>query len=322
MTAGRPARRVALTLGVVLALGAAVLLAVLWPRGQSTSAGTRPATNSAPNKTLLATVTRRVPCPPPVQAQRATRRQLRSFVAVAVLACTEEERRYRDGEWTVLIRRATADGLAAFVQSLDRPDAPLTRGACDAVLISQPALALVDRAGRYLYPREPLTSCGQPNRALERLLGGWRPVGSRKVRLQRTTAQIRGHCEQQWKNELALDLQDGVTPGPGGPVLADRPARVLYACVYRAAATDDTVGTFERSVILRGRPAARVLDALAGAAPHDAARCSPPQRFAVISTDAGSSVNVELGGCWLVQRNDGDAVGQAAGSTLARLLGG
>lgn len=284
----------------------------------SASLPTGPASSAVPvTAGELSQLTRRAPCPPAANAGRATRAQLRAFHAVAAVRCVEREQTYPDGEWTVIVREASQSRINALAAGLDKPDAPRTSGPCAAVLIGTPPLVLVDVVGQYLVPTFPRDACGQPEASLADL-PVWQIMSTQRLRQQRTAAQIANHCQPAWKNEVYLDGQAGAQASPGGPVFTDPAASVLYVCLYQAPAADLSVGAYVRGLTLSADGARQLRAALSGA--DAGGSCAPQRQFAVIGTASGPWVNVELGGCWRVQRPD-NAIGTAQPQLVRALLG-
>jgi hypothetical protein len=247
--------------------------------------------------------------------------QLRVFGAIAVVRCFDKEQTFPDGEWTVLVREASQTGVNALVAALDKPDAKPTTGACPAILIGNPNLVLVNAAGDHLTPTFPLDDCGQPQARIADIPSNWRLISSDKVQLQRSRAEITNHCQPAWKNELDIYAQTAERPGPGGPVLTYPDNKTLYVCIYQSPADDLTIGNYLRGLVLNGGAAAQLRVALDGAG--NTGTCTPQRQFAVISTPSGAEVNVELGGCWRVQRDDSahESTGTAQPKTIRTLLG-
>jgi hypothetical protein len=302
---------------VLVAAMVAVVVAVV----TRSSGSHTPADKSTSANESLAQLTRRAPCPPPKTTRVATRAQLRVFHAVAAVDCLSTERTYPDGEWTVRQRRATRTGIATFVRRLDKPDTPRTIELCSAILILAPPVALVDEHGAYLIPRFPRGVCGQPEVSIARALTGWQVLSTRKETLQRTTAAITAQCAPRWKNEVYYyEKYIGVQgPNKGGPVLQYPRYKTLRVCIYKTPARDLTVGTFERGLTLNAHDSSEIRDALGGAGTNRV--CRPQRRFAVVTLPitAGSSVNVELGGCWRTARGNKTGTGDAA--VIGKLLG-
>jgi len=271
----------------------------------------------------LATLTSAAPCTPPDPARLAIRDELRSFGAVAALQCFSTEHTYPDGEWNVKVRKASQTGIDAFVQSLDAPDASMTTGACADILIFTPPVALIDSEGAYLFPRFPLDGCRQPQAELVDHITDWQVISTTKVRLDKSRAEIDAGCEHEWKNEILLDSQGGTKSGDGGRVFASTPVdETLHACIYRTETSDPSVGVFDRGVMVTAPDAQRLRDALAGAGPSG--DCAPQDEFAVVMTVSKAWLNLELGGCWRVERNDTGhfSLGSADGTTVQAILGG
>lgn len=251
--------------------------------------------------------------------QQASAAQISKFGAVAAVRCLSTERRYAgQGEWQVTLRQVATVGVARFVTGLMRPDdstAP-QGGECLSIAYGLPPLFLVDVQGRYLHPRFPHDYCGAPLDTGYKDLR-WRTVAVDKVKQTRSQASIASGCEMGWKNENALYARLGAThTGAGGPVFTLRPRALLKACVYRG---DAEGGDFVRVVELDAAQSTQLRGALAGPGPTHS--CPAQRSFAVISA-GGQFVNVELGGCWRVQRDDlnPSRTGTAQASVLVKLL--
>jgi hypothetical protein len=92
----------------------------------------------------------------------------------------------------------------------------------------------------------------------------------------------------------------------------------LKVCIYRRAG-DPLAGNLVRSVTLKGTNATALRSALGGVGPTGSCQAQPD--YAVVF--AGHQyVNVELGGCWRVRRDDGGhtTLGTADPQQLTALL--
>jgi hypothetical protein len=267
------------------------------------------------------------PCPPPRAVRAASRAQLGAFDAVAAVSCGEAERTYRGaGEWTVAIRRASASGIPALQRAFERPDRfdpPNT--ICAAVLIAGAPVLFVDPHGHYLVARYPVEHpCGHPLDGVLRAVHqhAWTVVSTSKVRQQRTAAELGAGCDPQLKNMVAIDLQFGNAPSPGGPVFTYRPHSLLDACIYRVSPADLDLGNFVRGIHFDASQSAQVRAALTG--PGDTTRSCPAEKtFAwIVAPGSNDGVFLELGGCWRLQRDQAHVtLGTASDpATLARLL--
>jgi hypothetical protein len=90
--------------------------------------------------------------------------------------------------------------------------------------------------------------------------------------------------------------------------------------MYRTPDADRTVGTFVGIRRLNATDIAQLGDALSGVGQPGA--CQLQRDFAVIGQSGGPWVNVELGGCWRVVRDDlqPERIGRADPTTAGRLL--
>jgi hypothetical protein len=104
----------------------------------------------------------------------------------------------------------------------------------------------------------------------------------------------------------------------GGPLFTRTPKRVRV-CVFRTPADNFAVGNFVRGFRLDASRTRRLLGALTGAGPRRG--CAKQRTFAVIIESPGSVAQVELGGCWRVERPDRLA-GTANAAVARAILGG
>lgn len=324
----RPVRRHAASLGavaVVLAVVAGLLLANSL-RSQPHRTGALPTPTIAPPPTAarLDQLANSAPCRLTVQDRHpAEAAQVAKFTAVAAIECRTEIRSYPgQGEWQVLERRVATAGLAAVVAALTRPDQHASSGNVCAGLGYGPLLILLaDNAGHYLHPRPPTDQCGAPLPAVAKALDGlrWRTVSDTRMMQTRTPASIASRCVMAWKNELYFDTQMHTPASPGGPVLTNQPNGPVRVCIYRTS-TDISGGRFQRSLTLTGTKARQLRTALSRPGPSHT--CPAQHAFATVWS-GHNYVNVELGGCWRVQRhtNGPTGIGSADPDLVTQLLG-
>jgi hypothetical protein len=244
------------------------------------------------------------------------------FKTVAVVNCRIAERTFAgQGEWEVLVRQVAISGVPQLLDALVEPNDPATPNtACSGVGYLPPQFVLVDRAGNYLHPRFPTDGCGAPKasygRAVKQVV--WRDVSVQRLRQTRSATSVASGCAQAWKNENSIEDSSGIPSSAGGPVFGSTPAVPLKACIYRRAG-DPMAGNLVRSVTLKGPDATSLRSALGGVGPTGSCPAQPD--YAVVF--AGHQyVNVELGGCWRVRRDDGGhtTLGTADPQQLAALL--
>jgi hypothetical protein len=271
-----------------------------------------------PGATDPVALTRHVACP---QRQAPVpRERLAAFHAVTAVTCGEDVRTFPgDGQWQVSVRRVATGGVPALQAAFELPNEPSGKGPCTLELVVVPPVTLVDGRGDTLTPVPPTGRCNKPPDAFMQALHkvAWRDDSVRKVRQLVTPQAQAADCAMQWKNELWL-AGSAAHASRGGPVFAHPPATV-HVCIYQTTGTDLEVGTFQSGFALDAAQTRILLAALTG--PGPTGRCAGQRRFAVISTDAGPWLNVELGGCWRTQRPYPDhGVGTADASVLAPLL--
>jgi hypothetical protein len=124
----------------------------------------------------------------------------------------------------------------------------------------------------------------------------------------------------RWKNENWMATRFGGHPhlSKGGPVFPTSTTSI-HACLYRVHGADLEVGDFATGFTLTAAKAGALLRAIQGTGPTGP--CADQREFAVLTVDPGISANVELGGCWRVQRPYPDhGVGSADPTTTGALL--
>ena len=285
-------------------------------RISGTPPGAAPASSSGPAPSDLTALTRHVTCP--TAPSRVPPARLAAFRSVTAITCGEDSRQLPgEGQWAVYVRKVATAGTPALQRAFELPEEPSGHGACTSNLIVVPPLVLVDAAGQTLAPTPPTGVCGKPLEAFLQALRhvSWREVAVRKVRqLETPQAQAAG-CSTRWKNEVAINSQAGVHVSSGGDLFG-QPPKVAHVCLYRDTGADPDAGDFESGFALTEADSAELAKALAG--PGRATGCLPQQEFAVINF-AGVFANVELGGCWRVQRPTG-GIGAADALVVKKLL--
>ncbi len=268
---------------------------------------------------------RDAPCAQVQEGQHpAGRSEIARFDARAVVNCRTSERTYPGaGQWQVLTRQVAVHGLARLLDALTRPDVVTPGGEmCAAIGYGPLTILLAGPAGQYLHPRAPATTCGAPQPATLRAIAAlaWRTVSVTKLRLITSPAALASGCEMQWKNEIAME-GGSVSRLASGAVNLGAPTDPLVACIYGSAHPASDPGTFQRAVQVDGPRAKELRAALS--LPGKAGSCPSQTTFAVLRLQGGPWVNVELGGCWRVMRNDENpvALGRAQPATVRRLLG-
>jgi hypothetical protein len=226
--------------------------------------------------------------------------------------------------WEVAVRRVAVGGVPALAAALRLPSRH-ARGdvACTANLVLLPPTILVDRSGRFVAPRSPVDECRKPLAAVQRAVAAvtWRVVSVRKVRMVVTPRALAAGCAMEWKNLLWYDDKFGARRSTGGPVTSRTP-RVANVCVYRVTAAEPDVGSFTRGFRLDSSQIQRLLQAVTGPGPTGS--CPAVRAFAVVTFGAaanGQWVDVELGGCWRVEREFPSSVGSADPAVAAAILG-
>lgn len=298
--------------------------------GQVNAHHGRPSPRARPVVYSVSTLRRLVahdPCPLLTRVPVASRAQLAAFSAVAAVTCTEAERTYRDGEWTVVVRKASASSIASLQREFERPDRPGRPNAlCAAVLIVGAPVLFIDRAGRFVRVRYPIDrTCDQPLESVMKAVAAhrWITVATTKVKQQFTRAELAAGCPGEMKNMVAIDLRAGMSKSRGGPVFTYDPTALLDACIYRVAAANPEIGRFVRGIHFDARQSAQLRAALTGPG-RIPGRCPAASRFAsIVPKDSNFGVFLELGGCWRLQRDQArETLGSASDSALlARLLG-
>ena len=242
---------------------------------------------------------------------------LRTFRAVTAVSCVDAFRTYPgEGLWEVLVRRIAVGSVAGMQRYFERPDGPdLPKNAvCSTVLIVTLVPIFVDARGQSLVPRTPVDGCYHP------LDGGppevrWHVVRVHRVKQILSAAAVAASCPMRWGNSVAW-------AGPprnsaGGPLFHVAP-KTVRVCVFRTPPDRFAVGRFVRGFRLDASRTRRLLGALTGAGPKRG--CAKQRTFAVVIASPGSAANVELGGCWRVDRADRLA-GTAKPAVVRAILG-
>lgn len=313
----------AMVAAAVLVVAVAVGIAGVAGGHRGPVTGNRRMTSAPPSAGQLDALAKAAPCQLALRDQHpAAAAQLASFTAVAAVECVMGSRTYPGkGEWTVLVRRVATAPLGRLVAALSKPDQDTPRSiVCSDVGYGPLQLLLVNHTGRYLHPRAPTDACGAPQRAVDRAVRvlRWRTVSVTRLTRTRTPTSIASGCEMRWKNELSYDGQFHLPSSAGGlPFGGSSPSR-LRVCLYHSGA-DIAAGDFERSIRFNGDKAHRLLSALAGPGPSGA--CRAQHNFATIWA-SGRWINVELGGCWRVQRpgTTSETIGTAVPALVKQLL--
>lgn len=328
--AARPHRvRLVAVIGAVAAVATvAVVVAVSRPDGPghgAVPAATRPPGN-VEGTSALRRLVERTPCPPPKHSPVATRAELAAFPAVAAVTCRYDERTYpHDGQWSVLIKKASATSVEELKRAFERPDVPAPGHdvACTDVLIRGAPVLFVNAAGDYVVPRYPIDhTCEHPLPATLHAVDRqpWKAISTTRLQQERTPAELAAGCADRIKNVVALDVRFGTDSSAGGPVFAFHPHVSLTACIYRVSAHDTEVGNFVRGLHLYGRQSAELRQALTGPGPAGQT-CPAQDTFAAISTRGGDTVYLELGGCWRLERDEAHVtLGTADPAIVSRLL--
>lgn len=329
--AGRcpPTRLVAIAAAVAVVVAVAITIAVTRPNGHNQHA--RPADTPTPvtihGTAALRHLVRHTPCPAPKGTSSITRAQLAAFPAVAAVTCTEVERTIpHQGEWSVLIKKASSTGITALKHAFELPDSPRPTGqvACLDVLIIGAPVLFVDAQGHYVVPRYPIDhTCNRPLPATLHAVNRqpWHAISTKKLQQQQTPAELAAGCSDKIKNVVALDVHFGIDASPGGPVFTYHPHAQLRACIYRASPRDDQVGDFVRGIHFTPHQSAQLRAALTGPGTTNNS-CPSQDTFAAIATRGGDSIYLELGGCWRLQRDEPHVtLGTANPNIIKQLLG-
>ena len=145
----------------------------------------------------------------------------------------------------------------------------------------------------------------------------WHVVHVRRIKQLITAPAVAANCPMRWGNTVAWagPPRDSTS---GGPLFTRTPKRVRV-CVFRTPADNFAVGNFVRGFRLDASRTRRLLGALTGAGPRRG--CARQRTFAVIIESPGSVAEVELGGCWRVERPERLA-GTANRAVARSILGG
>lgn len=249
-----------------------------------------------------------------------------SFAAVAVLYCVAGFQTIPGkGLWeTATLERADRN-LAPLIAALRRPSQARPPGMmCPDIAMLPPQFVVLGGDGTAIWPRLPLTGCGQVQPgvlgALSRL--PWQKVSVRLLVQTQTEQQLASGCTPQYTDPFAM--YGSLRPSAGGAVFPALPAS-LRICVYSAGAGGAGAGAprFVRSATVTGATERDLLAGVSGAG--RTTLCTlPEQGFAVVGgpgAQSASQVYVELGGCHRVLRYGPQAGGLAGMSTGQATVG-
>lgn len=333
-TKSRMARRTGAIVASVGVVAAVLALSLALRHGSSTHHGTGPAaptgSPSPTSETALDQYAIEAPCDqfrdPTNSNFGVDQSAIKAFGAVAAVNCAIANRNYPgDGQWEVLIRQVLPPGqLPGLIAALTQPNQTHhSAEACAAVAYLPLPVLLVNADGRYLHPRFPRNSCGQPLRGasysdIDKL--AWRTVSVTKIVQTESQEALASGCSMLWKNLFTIEV-DGAHPDPGSPVLNHAPNATLTACIYKTG-TDPERGDFVRAVVLDASQSQELRTALDGAGPAANTTCAVQTSFAVVNAVNGGYVSVELGGCWRVLRDDNNppTIGLANSTSVKAIL--
>jgi hypothetical protein len=238
---------------------------------------------------------------------------------VTAVYCSEGQRIYPgQGQWEVLVRKvavSSVSGLQRYYEQPDEPNLPKKGVMCSDVLIGVPVPAFVDAHGRWVTPvRWPEDRCGQPVSYPPTVR--WHVVRVRRIRQLVSAPALAANCPMRVGNTVAW-------AGPprnarAGSLLFDRTPKRVRICVYRTPPDNFAVGRFVRGFRLGAARTRRLLGALTGPGPRRG--CPKQGTFAVVGGGPRLGAEVELGGCWRVERPDRTA-GTAKPAVVRRILG-
>ncbi|HJU35964.1 MAG TPA: hypothetical protein VJ716_00910 [Gaiellaceae bacterium] len=229
------------------------------------------------------------------------------FHAVTAVSCSEGFRVFPgQGQWEVVVRKVATGGVPAFQRYFEQPDEPNfppKNAVCTANYEGLLVPVFVDGRGRTLVPRTPVDGCGHPlglPRGEKSIRVRWHDVRVRRIKQVISAAAVAANCPMKWGNSVAW-------AGPPRDSTAGRPLftvapRTVRVCVFRTPPNRFAVGRFVRGFRLDASRTRRLLHALTGGGPGRG--CAKQRNFAVVIASAGSAANVELGGCWRVDRPD------------------
>jgi hypothetical protein len=246
-------------------------------------------------------ITRQVPCG---ASKRVSPADVSRFRAVTAVMCASGQRVYAgSGRWQVIVRKVAVSRVSAlqayFEQSSDLtvPKNAICTTNLEVVLTP----AFVDSKGHWLVPTTPVDGCGHPlglPAGLKPSRVRWRVVSVRKIRLMVTAPALAAGCDMGMGRPVAHSWTS--TPFGGA-----QPWKVRV-CVYRTSARHQWVGNFVRGLRLDHSQTKRLLPALTLKGSNRG--CTRVPEFAeVFGRQPGSTVGLELGGCYRVNGGPGRA---------------
>ena len=254
-------------------------------------------------------ITKNVPCRIGHQAL-AGPDEVSRFHAVTAVTCGEGTRVYPGrGQWRVFVRKVAVSSVANLQRYFEQHSVTKPSGACTLQLSGVLIPTFVDRDGRWLVPQAPVDGCHHPLGFAGHgsLRVRWHVVRVRKIKQMISAPALAAGCDMR----MGRPTEHSWTSKPFYGV---HPWTVRV-CVYRTSARHTWIGNFVRGVHLDRSQTKRLITALRLVAPSTACRMTP--EFAeVLTRHRGTSVGVELGGCYRVNGGPGRADGAVVRSIL------
>jgi hypothetical protein len=256
-------------------------------------------------------------------------------VLVRVTRCVGgQERVPGDGEWLVRHEQEATSGLQALADALRLPSAqPSPDTACPAIGYIPIVLSVTDSAGRQLRPEIPHEACGAPLSTVTDAIAAlpWTTTATTRVSRISTELSVTSGCSDQWKPMIDLTVASGAHAPTS---IVDPTPRPLRVCRYDIVHDPDLAvgpvggivtypGTLRGSSTLDPDAAHQLLVALNSAAAPTGTCQARGSSFAVVtdSDGAGSSVTIELAGCYRALLDADGSLRQLDRDLVARLLG-
>lgn len=223
------------------------------------------------------------------------------FNAVRAVQCSDEMVKRSDGGTDEVLVERSATDIGALVGAYRLPSRPTGSGACRAMLVIPPDIALIDAAGQWVRPKAPTNECGQPRQEVIDAAGALHgtEVSRTVIREIESAAAAASGCGMSWADMISVETTDGHPVVKSAPM---PPNQAMRLCTFSVPAkergTSKPGGAFVSGRVLTAAEFGPLRSAIGAAGP--AVACSTHAgKFALIrrATDNGGLVYIELDGC-------------------------
>jgi hypothetical protein len=198
---------------------------------------------------------------------------------------------------------------------------------CPAIAYAPIIISVTDDRGRPFQPAIPTMACGAPRREVTDAITAmpWITVETTRTHQVRSELELTSGCSGTWKPVIAIAA---IEHGAGNSTV-DTTAREMRVCRYDVGTQPSLDmgggitlhdGVLASASTLDADRAGELLAAIAAAPP--AADCLLAESpFAVLYSDNGPWLTIELGGCYRALTDNGSDLRQLDAEVVAGLLG-